>query len=210
MKRFLIWASFVLGMILLVALLAKYGTSSAPQTTLSPEVTATDHKKGAENPKVTLVEYSDFECPACAQYYPMAKQLAQEFPNDVQLVYRHFPLKQIHKNAEKAAQAAEAAHLQGKFWDMHDMLFNTQDVWGKMDAPEGQFEKYAQSLGLNTDQFKTDIASAEVAERVRQDERSANGMNLGGTPTFFLNNSMIPNPQSYDQLKKLVSEQIGN
>lgn len=210
MKRFLIWGSVILAMVLFVVLLAKLGTSNAPESTLTPAINAADHKKGVENAKVTIVEYSDFQCPACAQYYPMLKQLTEEFPNDVQIVYRHYPLKQIHKNAEKAASASEAADKQGKFWDMHDMLFNTQKVWGEMDKPEEQFEKYAGSLGLNIEQFKTDLASAEVSEHVRSDESSANTMNLRGTPTFFLNNNLIASPQSYDQLKNVVIKQIGN
>lgn len=210
MKRFLIWGSVILGMVLLVVMLAKLGSSSAPQMSLTPAVSAADHKKGAENPKVTLVEYSDFQCPACGQYYPMFKQLAQEFPNDVAVVYRHYPLKQIHQNAEKAAEAAEAAGKQGKFWDMHDMLFNTQNVWDTLDKPEEQFEKYAQSLGLNIEQFKKDMTSAEVVEKVRNDENSAHSMNLRGTPTLFLNNTLIQNPQSYEQLKAMVSERINN
>lgn len=208
MKRFLIWGSVILGMVLLVVMLAKLGTSTAPVTTLAPAVSTVDHKKGAENPKVTLVEYSDFQCPACGQYYTMLKELVQEFPNDVTIVYRHYPLKQIHKNAEKAAQAAEAAAKQGKFWDTHDILFNTQSVWSELEKPEEQFEKYAQSLGLNIEQFKKDLVSAEVVEKVRNDESSASSMNLRGTPTFFLNNTLIPNPQSYEQLKAVVSEKI--
>lgn len=210
MKRFLIWGSAILGMILLVVLLANLGSSSAPKTTIVQPVAESDQKKGPDSAAVTLVEYSDFQCPACAQYYPMLKQLSEEFPEDVQIVYRHYPLRTIHKHAEKAAHAAEAAGKQGKFWDMHDMLFNTQRVWGSADNPEEQFEQYAGSLSLNIEQFKQDMVSAEVKEKVRNDEMAAIGMNLRGTPTFFLNNTLIPNPQSYDQLKAMVSQYINN
>lgn len=208
-KRILLWGSVILGMFLLVFALAKLGTSTGTTRELSVAIHEEDNKKGATNPTVTLVEYSDFQCPACAQYYPMVKQLASEFPDDLQVVYRHYPLVQIHKNAQSAAYAAEAAGKQGKFWDMHDMLFNTQNVWSPLENPNEQFEKYAQSLGLNIDTFKADSASKEVRDRVQRDVSGANSMNIGGTPSFFLDGTYIQNPASYESFKKLVEDRIG-
>jgi len=208
-KSILIWSCIIGGIILLLWLLASVGTK--PQQTetstisLSQPATAQDHSKGAEDAAFTLVEYSDFECPACATRAPILEQLLHEFPNDVRVIYRHFPLTSIHDNTMLAAKATEAAAIQGKFWDMHDVLFNTQQQWSIEENPQEYFTKLANSIGLNTEQFTTDITSQVVENAVKEDTKEAEKMKLPGTPSFFLNGQKI-SFNSYEELAALITK----
>jgi len=123
------------------------------------------------------------------------------------LVYRHYPLRSIHPNAQAAAEAAEAANKQGKFWEMHDVLFNTQSDWSTLRDPKSKFEEYARSLGLNVDQFKADRDSKETSSKIDADYLSGTQSGVQGTPTFFLDGKLITSPQSYEELKALVNKQ---
>ena len=208
-KSILIWSCIIGGIILLLWFLAS--VDKKPQQTeistisLSQPATAQDHSKGAEDAAFTLVEYSDFECPACATRAPILEQLLHEFPNDVRVIYRHFPLTSIHDNAMLAAQATEAAAIQGKFWDMHDVLFNTQQQWSIEENPQEYFTKLANSIGLNTEQFTTDITSQVVENAVKEDTKEAEKMKLPGTPSFFLNGQKI-SFNSYEELAALITK----
>ncbi|PIR03072.1 MAG: disulfide bond formation protein DsbA [Candidatus Magasanikbacteria bacterium CG11_big_fil_rev_8_21_14_0_20_43_7] len=209
-KSLLLWGSVILGIIVLVVLLAMFGNNTSPgsSTSLSVGVNSEDHTKGAENPKVTIVEYSDFQCPGCAGSYPMLKQLVEAFPNDVSFTYRHYPLLQLHANAELAGQASESAGLQGKFWDMHDVIFNTQTQWSGLEDPTEFFTTLAESIGLDTEQFATDLTSNEVKKRVAKNLTEATSMRLPGTPSFFLNGSLIEHPGSYAGFKSLIDAEL--
>ena len=157
--------------------------------------------------QITLIEYSDFQCPACAAYYPVIKQLVKDFPN-LSVVYRHFPLPQ-HGNARVAAQATEAAGAQGKFWEMHDLLFDNQTAWSEEKNPESIFIAYAKSLGLDLDKFKTDSNSQETKTKIQADIQSGD-KEITGTPTFFLNNQKIQNPKGYDDFRSTIEKAISN
>jgi protein-disulfide isomerase len=157
---------------------------------------------------VTLLEYSDFQCPACAAYEPFINNLHQDFPDTLKIVYRYFPLETIHKNALVSAKAAEAAQRQGKFWEMHDQLFQHQNDWAQTENPTDSFQTYAQTIGLNIDQFNADIASASVLDTVKSDEKMGTQANIPGTPSFFLNGKKLENPQSYEEFKKVVEDAI--
>lgn len=164
-----------------------------------------DHVEGATEPTATLIEYSDFQCPACATYYPLVKQLVADFPKDLRVVYRHYPLTNIHLNAMASSQASEAASIQGKFWEMHDILFGRQNDWSNLANPESKFLEYAKELKLNEEQFTGDMNSSAVKDRIKADQRLANQLRVNSTPTFFLNNSKIgTNPQSIDDFRKLI------
>ena len=134
----------------------------------------------------------------------MVKRLAEEEGEKVLVVYRHFPLRSIHKNAENAARASEAASLQGKFWEMHDMLFENQEEWARQGNPKSTFKTYAERLGLDTDKFMDDLGSSEVRNRVNKDYLTGAKANIPGTPTFFLNGERIQTPRSYAAFKGLV------
>ncbi|OHA64723.1 MAG: hypothetical protein A2940_02040 [Candidatus Wildermuthbacteria bacterium RIFCSPLOWO2_01_FULL_48_29] len=160
--------------------------------------------KGNRDSSLVLVEYGDFQCPACAAYVPLIKQLEQEFGSEIAVAYRHLPLRQIHPNAELSARAAQAAALQGKFWEMHDVLFEKQSSWAKISNPEDTFAEYAVSVGLDEQQFRNDLKSNEVRDRVQEDYASALADGLNSTPSFFFRGVRISNPQTYEQLRQLV------
>jgi protein-disulfide isomerase len=149
---------------------------------LAVPVTEVDHCLGAMPAPVTLVEYGDYECPNCKQAAPAVKLILKRFGNSVGFVYRHYPLEEVHPNALRAAEAAEAAAGQGRFWQMHDLLFQNQSHL-KRDELRG----YARKLGLDMDQFDTAMDEEIYLQRVREHEESARISGVRGTPTFFLN-----------------------
>jgi len=160
----------------------------APRTSGSPLPGAQPARfKGDANAPVTIEEFGDFECPPCAALHPELKAIQSEFGPRVRVVFRHYPLPQIHKHAIAAARAAEAAGRQNRFWEMHDLLYQNQNVW-KNDADVGmRFADYARTLGLNVEQFKTDMNAPAVMERVTADHARGGSLGVTGTPTLFLN-----------------------
>jgi len=179
---------------------------SKPQALV--EVSPEDWVKGEDLAQVTLIEYSDFQCPACAAYYPLINQIKDDFGDNLKLVYRHFPLTSIHKNALVSAQAAEAAGLQGKFWEMHNALFEHQADWSELDDPTSKFIEYATNLELDIEKFANDLASDEVNQKVKDDLDSALDLKINATPTFFMNGKRITNPKNYDAFKSLIEKEI--
>jgi protein-disulfide isomerase len=149
---------------------------------LTPPVSARDHAAGPDNAPVTLVEYGDYECPYCGMAHPIVKQAQRELGSELRLVFRNFPLAEAHPHARAAAEAAEAAAAQGRFWEMHDMLFEHQDAL----EPEDLLA-YAKSLGLDMQKFARDLADATYTKQVRDDFRSGVRSGVNGTPTFFMN-----------------------
>ena len=141
-----------------------------------------DHILGPRDAAVTLVEYGDFECPHCGQAHYVLQDLMSQMAKVVQLVFRNFPLAQIHPHAERAAEAAEAAGAQGSFWEMHDTLFENQDALEDEDLVG-----YAQQLGLDLERFQTDLLNGVHTKRVREDFVSGVRSGVNGTPTFFIN-----------------------
>lgn len=170
---------------------------------LSRPVTEGENIKGSG--EKVLVEYSDFQCPACAAYAPAVKQLISDLGGEVKVVYRNFPLRQIHANAQMSAQAGEAAALQGKFWEMHDVLFANQKAWEKEADPTEIFVSYAGAIGLDIDKFRVDLVSDVVKNKVNADYDSGIESNVNSTPTFFLNGKKITNPKDYNEFKAIIS-----
>ena len=140
----------------------------------------------AEAP-VTVVEFADFQCPACALATPILNQLIIDHPDQVRLVYRHLPLTSIHANAFSSAQAAEAAGAQGQFWEMHDLLYANQKEWEKVTDAQTTFADYAVSLGLDRDQFQKDFTKSEFIDRIRLGLGDSQTLGLQSTPTIFVN-----------------------
>jgi protein-disulfide isomerase len=172
------------------------------------EVNQEDWVKGAEDAKVTIIEYGDFQCPSCASYFPIIKQLLEEFPDDLKVAYRYLPLVQIHKNAIPSAKAAEAAGIQGKFWEMHDKLFENQTDWENDADPFNKFLGYAKELGLEEEKFKSDYESKEVEERVTNQSLEAARLGLNSTPSFFLNGKKIDTPRGFEQFRALILDKL--
>ncbi|HID07204.1 MAG TPA: hypothetical protein EYP10_08645, partial [Armatimonadetes bacterium] len=177
------------------------------------KIKKTDHITWAKDGKATLVEYSDLQCPACKTFHEILKKLEAtdsaypEIVKNIKLVYRHFPLTSIHKNALKAAFAAEAAGEQGKFFEMVDLLFETQEQWSDLDNPTDHFVNLAQKLKLNIEKFKKDINSEKIKQKVYSDMRSGEKLKIFGTPTFFLNGKKLEfkTPQEFIEKLKAAS-----
>ncbi len=209
-KRLALWlgvcALLVASVFIIVRASATNPTDGSTPTASAdiPVVNAQDWVKGNELAQKTIVEYSDFQCPACKAYYPIMQQIEKELGATVRIVYRHFPLTQIHKNSLQSSYAAEAAGKQGKFWEMHDMLFERQDAWSNSTAVTDVFVGYAKELGLNTEKFKTDMESQDVKDRVRRDMDSGTAAGVPGTPTFFLNGKLIESPRSFEAFRALL------
>ena len=172
------------------------------------EVTDADWILGTSTAKVTIIEYSDLQCPACASYETILKPLIAKYPNDVRLVYRHFPLKQIHPNAVSAGVASEAAGRQGKFWEMHDMLFDRQDIWGKSVTAKDLYVAYAKELGLNEAQFVADMNDKVLEQKLQDSFTTAVTLGLSGTPSFFLNGELIDSPRSFSEFEALIQAEL--
>ena len=203
-KRF--WG--IIGVIILVFVgIVIFNNRDSSNTAASPS----NHVEGKNTKNVTLVEYGDYQCPACESYYPIVKQVVAQYKDQIQFQFRNLPLTQIHQNAFVGARAAEAASLQNKFWEMHDMLYNNQDTWSESSDPASYFYKYATELGLNLEQFKKDYASSKVNDTIRADIAAFN--KTGGTmatPTFFLNGKKIDTTATVESFTKQIDAEIAN
>jgi len=145
------------------------------------------HTHGPENAPVKLEEFGDFECPPCGLFHPILKQMEEEFGDKLHVTFREFPLVPTHQHALAAASAAEAAGLQGKFWEMHHIIYDHQKEWSKQFDVRPIFEGYAKEIGLDVDRFKKDVDSDAVANRIMQDGKRGHSMGVKGTPTVFIN-----------------------
>lgn len=185
-------------------------TQDSGSKSVNVEVTDEDKYLGDKNAKVTLVEYSDFQCPACKAYEDIVKEIRNAYSaEDLRIVYRHFPLRSIHPNADLAAQATEAAGEEGKFWEMKDELFKNQAEWSKEKDPRGLFGAYAKSIGLDVAEFDEDLLPEDDSkERVEKDYQSGVALGVNSTPTFILNGVVIKNPQTVDEFKALIDAEL--
>jgi len=170
---------------------------------LAVPVNPTDHHLGASHAPVTVVEYGDFECPNCKQAAPAVKLLLARFTGEVRLVWRHFPLEEVHPHALHAALAAEAAAGQGKFWPMHDLLFDNQR---HLKLP--QLRGYAERLELDMGRYDADMADTVYLQRVREDIEGADASGVRATPTFFLNGVIQDVSYGLEALFKKVEAQL--
>ncbi|HUJ09866.1 MAG TPA: DsbA family protein [Verrucomicrobiae bacterium] len=171
--------------------------------TLAIPVGKRDHIQGPSSAVVTLVEYGDYQCPFCGDTYPVIKKLQKHFGEQLRFVFRNFPLARIHAYAERAAEAAEAAGGQGKFWEMHDYLFEHQDA---LDAEN--LVRAATLLGLDMVKFEREVAERVYAKRVQEDIQSGVDSDVGGTPTTFINGVRNDDDDDFETLKTKIEEAI--
>jgi protein-disulfide isomerase len=170
---------------------------------LKPPVGANDHVQGPAKAPVTLLEYGDYECPYCGEAYPVVKALQERLGDQVRFVFRNFPLAEAHPHAEHAAEAAEAAGAQGKFWEMHDLLYENQDALEDEDLV-----RYARALHLDVPRFVKEMKEGVCAERVREDFRSGVKSGVNGTPTFFINGARHDGPFDLASLLAAIEEAV--
>lgn len=212
-KELGIWAGVIVILIagswFLISLVNNSPSPSTPtQIANLPAVSIQDFVKGEESARVTLIEYADFQCPACASYFPLVKMLYSDFSKDLKVVYRFFPLTTIHKNAMLAAQASYAAGKQNKFWEMHDKLYENQNSWANLSDPKDIFFQYAKDLRLDLPKFKTDATASSTENFIKEATRNAMSIGVNSTPTFILNGTRIQNPAGYNEFKKIIQDEI--
>jgi protein-disulfide isomerase len=194
-----------------VVVLSNQNSKSTGNDQLDPSLLVRDwsHNTSTDsaNKKVTIVEFADFQCPACAAAFPVIQRIKSEYSAELNFVYRHFPLAQ-HRNAKITAKAAEAAGEQGKFWEMYEKLYLTQSNWQDLDNPEEVLIKYATELGLDIDKFKSDLSSNEISDRINKDVSDALELNVNSTPTFFINGERLTGAPSYELLKSKIETSL--
>ncbi len=180
-----------------------------------------NHVMGKENASVSLVEYGDFECPACSFYYPIVEQVKEKYKDQISFQFRNFPLVQSHRNALAAHRAAEAANNQGKFWEMYNMLYSRQESWNgpsqsdSVGATTTQaisiFESYAQELGLDVNKFNADVIASATLDTINSDTDEGKRLGVLGTPSFFVNGKKIEDSTditSVEAFSKVIDEAL--
>lgn len=168
-----------------------------------------NHVMGSTKSGVKLVEWGDYQCPACGAFYPLVKQITDKYDSQIQFQFRNFPLVSIHPNALIGARAAEAAGMQNKYWEMHDLLYENQQTWSAGSDPTSYFDQYAQQLGLNVNKFNQDLKSDTTNAIVQADLAQANKNGFDSTPTFVLDGKKIENnPRDLASFSKLIDDEI--
>lgn len=203
-KRFIIvLAAIIVGFVAIVLLSRSAGTDDVTTT-------GSSNVYGNLNSKVTLTEYVDFQCEACYAFYPTVKEVKEKYKDTVKFEIKYFPISSSHSNALAAAAAAQAAAKQGKFFEMHDMLFERQKSWENMSTERtATFESYAKEIGLDIAQYNTDLASAETKAIINADLAEVKKLGGDGTPTFALNGKKIENPaNTVEAISKVLDDAL--
>lgn len=184
--------------------------STNTNNTNGATTSVSNHSVGAGNKKVTLVEYGDFECPACGGYYPLLKQVKEKYGDDITFQFKNFPIDSIHPSARAAHRAAEAASSQDKFFEMHDLLYENQQTWRASTNARPIFESYATQLGLDMTRFATDFSAEATNEIINADITEGKDKGVNATPTFFLNGVKLNNDdlRSVDQFSAIIDAEI--
>lgn len=217
MKNIPLLLGTIFGTLILIFLVgfmfSKQTSTSNSTVALDPALVAGDKRlvKGAENAAITVVEFSDFQCPACKSTYPLTKELMAQYGDKIQFVYRHFPLDSVHPNARLASAASEVAFTYGKFWEMHDVLFEKQEEWADIDdktALKAKFADYAQELQIDKSEFLTKIEEESYAELVQKDSVAGTQIDVLATPTFYVNGSKTPAPQLKSVVQSLIDQNV--
>lgn len=202
--------AIVVGFIIYAMLKPDSQSSNNGRTKVAADVAklSVGNFQGPADAKVTLTEFGDYQCPACGKFFPILKDnILPQYDGKVKFVFLNYPLP-IHQNAVPAAQAAEAAALQGKFWQMHDLLYEKQDEWVKLGNPQSKFESYAKDLGLNIDQFKQDYKSQKVKDTINSQASLGDAFNIPGTPTFFVNGVQVDTSTGQDAINKAIDKAL--
>ena len=170
---------------------SSHNSTKTRTTSTTTNSKPSDHVEGQGSTGVTLVEFGDYECPYCGEYYPIVKAVVKQYYSQIYFQFVNFPLVSIHQNAFAAARAAEAASMMGDFWQMHDLLYQNQSQWVSSSNPLPYFLLYAKSLGLNTNTFQKDYNSDAVNNVINADMNKGNSLGIDATPTFYLDGKQI-------------------
>jgi protein-disulfide isomerase len=212
-RKITTWGGAAIGFLIFIGLLVWLVSSPSSNSNSNikiADVTSKDVSTGPADSKVVLVEYSDFQCPACKAYHDQVlKTLIPAYKDRVKFVYRFFPLPTVHQNAIISARAGYAAHLQGKFWEMNDLLFTNQNDWAKLSDADARnfFNDYASKLKMDVNKFKKDIDSDAVKTYVTDEQNEGTNAGVNSTPTFFLNGEQLK-AQTFEDFKKLLDDAL--
>lgn len=218
MKKWIVPALFGIAVVALIILgirAAGSNNNDAKPETSPTAITLSDSDKAGlkegqitgqtNSPKVVVTEFGDFQCPACKQYEPTVEKIRSDYKDQVQLVFKHFPLYPTpHKNAQVSAYASEAAANQGKFWEMHDKLYDKQDDWAELGNPKDKFIGYAGDIGLDVDRFKRDYDSEAGKANINRDKDLGTKLQLKGTPSFFINGTLYEGKGGPEDILKQI------
>lgn len=184
-------------------------TKPQPQTS-STSAKPSSHILGTGSKNVTLVEYGDFQCPACATYYPVVKSIVETYKDQIFFQFRNYPLESIHQNGRAASRAAEAAHMQGMFWEMHDAIYENQKAWEGVSDPLTAFASYAKQIGIkDIAKFNSDYKSSAVNSIINADIKEGQKFSITSTPTFILDGKKLTeNPRDLAAFNKLIDDAI--
>jgi protein-disulfide isomerase len=200
------WAAATALVVLAVAVLYFFTGAAATEAFEAPPVAAADIAYGPEDPELTVIEYSDFQCPFCAEYAKWMTELRARYGDRVRFVFRNYPLAD-HEWAQFAAQVAYAASLQGKFWEMHDLLYERQDEWASSSDPRPIFDSYAESLGLDLDQFHADADAQSTLDFIKKQATAGKEAGVSHTPWFVIGDESVL-PRSLVEFDKAIREAL--
>ncbi|MCL4354596.1 DsbA family protein [Patescibacteria group bacterium] len=209
-KKIIYWVLGTAALILTVWVLLVSTTSNQATETIAvkaPPITKDEISTGPTGAKVTIIEYADFQCPACAAYSPITRQLKKEFEGKIRYIFRFFPLSS-HQYSMIAAQAGYAAYLQGKFWEMDNLLYDNQKTWSSSTEPLKYFKEYATSLGLDMSKFEADMNAESTKNFIKNQSSKGTEAGVNSTPSFFINGVKIQNPQGYNAFKALIQAKL--
>lgn len=195
-----------------IATIASYGYLNNKKATAPVDVvvTSADHYTGPVDSKNVLIEYGDFQCPACAAYHPVVKKVTSENVANLKFVFKNFPLISIHRNAMTGAVAAEAAAKQNKYWEMHDALYENQKAWSEGLDAKTQIMIIAASIGIDTDKLAADMQDEAVIAKVQSDLKEATALGLQSTPSFVLNGKRLDTSSvtSFEAFETLIKKSL--
>lgn len=195
-----IGAVVAIGVSVLIVVSAKNESAGQPKAG-GDQLVRDDSYQTHKGAPVTLVEFGDYQCPACAAAQPTVEQLRKDYGPKLNFVFRNLPLTSLHKNAKPSAEAAEAAGAQGKYYEMNALLYQNQTQWSESPDPINLFVTYAQQLGLDTNRFKSEVESATYEAKIKRDLDDDNALGLNSTPTFYVNGARV---ESFNQLKAAI------
>ncbi len=213
--RWIIFILLCLGILGLIVVINKKNSGSNYAGDASKVITEgpiADHVFGSDKQKVVLIEYGDYQCPGCESVYPILKEITEQHKDRLTFIFRNFPLTNKHPNALAAATAAEAAGLQGKYYEYHDILYGNQQAWEAASGSDRSkfFEDYAKQLGLNVGQFKTDLSSSNISAKISRDRSTGKNFSVDSTPTLVLNGEKISQDIVFDKTKfnNLIEDEL--
>jgi len=214
-KQIFIFGGLALAVIVVIAVLAvmsggnQYALEEHRIADSALLVKDKSHMTAGKNAKVTIVEFGDYQCPACGAAHPIVKQMLEAYKNnkDVNFVFRNFPLPQ-HKNARVAAEAAEEAGAQDKFWEMHDALYEHQSEWSDSDDALSAFANYARQIGMDADKLRQEVGKSAFEDAIQADVNDGNAAGVNSTPTFFINGSMMVGVPSIGAFKAAIDAKL--